>query len=302
VRIRPVLGDLARPLLGLSGDRFEHLAKEIDSIFHSGALVKWTYPYIGLRAANVVGTQEILRLAASHRVKPVHFVSTVGVFASSDAQRLVTESDALETSGPLFVGYAQSKWVAEKLVVHAAHRGLPVTIHRPNIAPHSVTGVFNPSDHVSLMLRGCVQLGAAPDLDLQVSGAPVDYVAAAIVHLSGLSEAFGRVFHLVNDNGMTWNALCAWFSSQGYRIQVEPYSAWLDLLRNQLRTGRENALSALSPLFSDLLFDFVRLPTFDTAGARALLVPCGIECAALDESLLTVYKNYYQRSGFLPRV
>jgi thioester reductase-like protein len=302
-RIRPVLGDLARPLLGLSGGHFNQLAEDTDTIFHSGALVKWTYPYDGLRAANVFGTHEILRLAARQRVKPVHFISTVGVFASGDAQRRVMESDPLESSGPLYIGYAQSKWVAEKLVVHAAQRGLPASIYRPNIGPHSVTGVFNPSDHVSLMLKGCVQLGAAPNLDLRVSGAPVDYVAAAIVHLSGRPEALGRVFHLVNENDMTWSELCGWFSSWGYRISVEPYGTWRDLLHKALHSRQENALSGLSPFFSDdNVFDFVRLPAFDTAGARALLIPIGIECPPICERLLAVYRSYYQQSGFLPHV
>src|SRR4029077_11763018 len=83
--------------------------------------------------------------------------------------RPVRETDPLESSGSLNIGYAQSKWVAEKLVRLAGERGLPVTIYRPNTGGHSATGVFNPNDHLPLLIKGCIQLGAIPeDLGLVV--------------------------------------------------------------------------------------------------------------------------------------
>ena len=75
-RIIPIVGDLSQPLLGLSRDRFNAIAKSVDVIYHNGAWVNFTYPYSQLKAANVSGTQEVLRLAVQSKVKPVHFIST----------------------------------------------------------------------------------------------------------------------------------------------------------------------------------------------------------------------------------
>jgi acyl carrier protein len=75
-RIIPAIGDLSKPLLGLSKTLFQQLAGQVDVIYHNGALVNSTYPYSVLKASNVLGTQEVLRLASLVRVKPVHFTST----------------------------------------------------------------------------------------------------------------------------------------------------------------------------------------------------------------------------------
>src|SRR5262249_47915849 len=79
-RIRVVPGDLSLPLLGLSRERFDELAAAIDAVFHNGALVNMVPPYQALKAANVLGTGEVLRLACQTKPKPVHYISTVSVF------------------------------------------------------------------------------------------------------------------------------------------------------------------------------------------------------------------------------
>lgn len=163
-RIIPVVGDLAEPLLGLSSTQFQALAAEIDTIYHSGALLNYVFPYSALKAANVLGTQEVLRLACQIKVKPVHYVSSVAVFESPVyAGKVVKESDDFSHWEGIFLGYSQTKWVAEKLVKIAGDRGLPVTIHRPPlIGGDSETGIGNTHDFINLMVKGCLQMGCFP--------------------------------------------------------------------------------------------------------------------------------------------
>ena len=71
-RITPVIGDLAQPRLGLSDQAYAALSETIDVIYHSGALVNFIYPYEHLKGANVEGTAEILRLAATTRTIDMH--------------------------------------------------------------------------------------------------------------------------------------------------------------------------------------------------------------------------------------
>jgi acyl carrier protein len=130
-RIVLVYGDLSKPLLGLGITNFEQLASTIDVIYHNGAWVNHIYPYSILKATNVLGTQEILRLASQHHIKPVHFVSTIGTINLNDTGS----------------GYIRSKVVAEKMIKNARKRGLPVCIYRP----YRITDIVKPVYLINLM-------------------------------------------------------------------------------------------------------------------------------------------------------
>ncbi|NJL38964.1 MAG: amino acid adenylation domain-containing protein [Leptolyngbyaceae cyanobacterium SM1_4_3] len=202
-RIIPIVGDLAKPLLGLTHERFQTLSQQVEVIYHSGALVNFVYSYANLKAANVLGTQEVLRLASLHQPKPVHFISTFSVFSEGDRQGkvLIREQDHPEQGNQLKSGYAQSKWVAEKLVSIAGSRGLPVCIYRPGrITGNSQTGQSNLDDFMSHLIKGCIQLGSVPEPenDSFIDMTPIDYVSRAIVHLSKQKQVLGKAFHLVN--------------------------------------------------------------------------------------------------------
>ena len=99
--------------------------------------------------------------------------------------------------GVPYGGYAQSKWVAEKMFVTANKLGIPVTTYRPGpIAGHSRSGVWNEDDMIRNLVKACVTLGAVPDLSIMLDIVPVDYVSKAIVHLSQQRESFGKAFNL----------------------------------------------------------------------------------------------------------
>jgi nucleoside-diphosphate-sugar epimerase/acyl carrier protein len=154
-RLHVVQGDLTLPRLGLSTHAFEQLASGVDAIYHA-AEVNWVASYSALRPANVLGTVEVLRLACTGVPKPVHFLSSVSVCHSTSAPRRVDEDlDALTSIDGLWMGYAQSKCVAEALVRTAGERGLTVTIIRPSlITGDRVTGRSNPDDLISRFVAG----------------------------------------------------------------------------------------------------------------------------------------------------
>lgn len=300
-RIIPVIGDLAQPLLGLSESQFDIMAKQIDVIYHCGALVKWTYPYSTLKAANVLGTQEVIRLACQYKVKALHFISTVGVFSSPDySSEIVSEEECLENSGSLTNGYAQSKWVAEKLVNIAASRGLPITIHRPNTEGHSQTGVFNQHDHLCKILKGCIQLGSAPiDLKMVVASAPIDYASKAVIYLSRQNKSLGKVFHLVNPQPLEWKEWLNCICSLGYPLKKLPYQQWKAEMIDKIKTSQNNELYGISPIFSDALLENSQIPKFSCKNTLDGLANTSIVCPPLDEKLLSTYFSYFVRSGFL---
>jgi thioester reductase-like protein len=296
-RIVPVVGDLIAPRLGL-GDRFHALSARVDAIYHCAAAVNWTYPYSALAAANVDGTRRVLELATAGAPLPVHFVSTVGVFASQgSAGRTVSEADALATSGPLAVGYAQTKWVAERLVRIAGERGLPVSVYRPSTGGDSRTGAFNARDHLTLILGAAIELGCAPESDLPVQIAPVDVVARSLVELS-LRRPPGGTFHLVGRDVLTWAELFDLVRECGYLLDRAEPAVWLERVADAGRNGQARSLSALLPFLRDALA-VSALPRFDRAGTDAALAGSGIELPPLDARLLDLYLRRFVATGFI---
>ena len=204
-RLIAIAGDLSKPLLGIDDLQFKSLALEIDSIIHCGAEVNLIKPYSSLKQSNVLGTQEVLRLATTNgyiktKVKPVHYISTNGIFPvdskayhendTPEPVHLKEDVDLDKFTPFLSEGYAMTKWVAERMVTVAESRGLPVSILRPgNMAGSSLTGISNPDDLNYLLIQGILDAGCAPLLDTTyaLDLTPVDFAAKAVTQLAALS-------------------------------------------------------------------------------------------------------------------
>ncbi len=74
-RVLPVCGDLGQEKLGLTQETWDFLAAEMDSIYHNGATVNYLFNYDRMRDANVLGTNEVLKLAFEGKTKR-NYVST----------------------------------------------------------------------------------------------------------------------------------------------------------------------------------------------------------------------------------
>lgn len=308
-RIIPVCGDLASPGLGLTEQRYREIAAHVSAIYHNGALVNFIQPYRALKPANVLGTQEVLRLACTGKPKAIHYVSTLSVFSEKKPAHPqgFAEYDEPRLTEHLDNGYAQSKWVAEKLVRQARDRGFQVSIYRPaTVAGDTLNGIWNVDDFLCRLLKGCIQLGSVPVGNNRMDMAPVDYMSRAIVSLSLLPSSIGACFHLNHPAPPYSDELVDWFSLSGYRLDRIPYQEWVKKI---LATGESNrkdfALSPLLSMFSDqnrndeadvLEENDIR---YDCSETQGVLSKLGIECALLDGELLARYQTYFKRSGFV---
>jgi amino acid adenylation domain-containing protein/thioester reductase-like protein len=315
-RITPVLGDLSQPYLGLLPDQFQHLAGQIDLIYHNGALINFVYPYYKLKPANVLGTQEILRLATQAKAIPVHYISTTSVFDSlsyfNDNKRVIFEHEQPQYSQGLLTGYAQSKWVAEKLMAAARERGLPVVIYRPGvIIGDSRSGIWNTDDFTCRFIKGCIQLGYTHDLDELLQLTPVDFVSKAIVYLSKQAGSPGQSFHILNPQRLHQRQIDDWLRAAGYKLEQLPYRQWREKLLEVAGRSPDHALYPLLPLFIEQvpgtagltvpeIFTQDREPNFDCQNLLTGLAGSGIVCPPLEAELFNTYLAYFTRSGYLP--
>jgi thioester reductase-like protein/amino acid adenylation domain-containing protein len=303
-RIIPVLGDLSQPRLGLSRAEFHNLASTINLIYHNGAFVNLVYPYSALREANVLGIKEILKLAASVQIKPVHFISTLDVFQSPHYAQMdvILEDDNLDGGALLADGYSQSKWVGEKLMMAARSRGIPTSIYRPSmVVGHSQTGASQSNDLVCRLIKGLVQLGSAPKLDLRLSLTPVDYVSRAIIHLSQQPASVNKAFHLVTPQPVSLSQIVHELRSCGYPIEWVNYDKWQSLLLQAASVQANNALSPLLFLFTEwgsqnqkpyLETSALVSQAFDCQNTSAGLAEVDITCPPIDTQVWRAYFSY----------
>jgi thioester reductase-like protein len=294
-RITIVVGDLTQPRLGIAQAQYEMLTHQVDAVYHVGAKVNWSYPYQMLKAANVGGTEQVLRLAATHRSVPMHHVSTVGVFAPATTELAARRVDG--QTGPadaLLNGYGQSKWVAEQLVAQAKARGLPISLYRPGLIGGDEVSGAGPSDDVTWrFLKGVMQAKAAPDLPQLFEISPVDYVSEAIVHLSLQREHVGQTFHLGNPSRVTGNTLLEYVRAAGYRIDEVSPESWAE----RIRADATNTFHTLIDVF-DSVMSGLRL-TIDTSTTQRALSSTEIRCSAISAELLRTYIAYFVATGYL---
>ena len=294
-RAVPLAADLDDPALGCAPGVYQRLIHSVAAIVHCAADVNWALPYEGLRAANVLLTLNLLRFAASGVRKRFHFISSLAACYSTRARFAATEDAPAPDPAGMHLGYAQSKWVGERLVEACRDRGLDATLYRPSlIIADAESGIGNDDDLLAQLMRGVIALGHAPDLDWRLDACPVDYVARAIgraVHLPGECP---KALHLRNPRPARWSEAVLWMNVRGYRVALEPFAAWIERaehaskdpahvlhrLRGFLFAQGESGRT-LPEIYADPQFAQVNAERSD-----ALIARFGMECPRLGARML----------------
>lgn len=304
-----VEGDLAEPRLGLDEPTAARLSGELDAIYHAGAAVDWVQPYSALRDCNVTGTLELLRLASARSPVPFHFLSSLAVCYSTLSTEAGEQLDAMTHAAGVHLGYAQSKVVAEALVREAGRRGLPVRIIRPAlIAGEGRSGISNVDDLIALMIRGCVHMGAAPDLDWTLDAVPVDHVARCVTRLGQPKTGRDDVVHLVNPGARNWRECVLFLRLRGHPMRLLPYADWARLLQ-LAPDDRENPLHALRGFllrrapaadifFPELYSNERRTDVRSHASLQRTAASAGAP-PPLDAALLERYTTHFEHAGVM---
>ncbi|EST07660.1 AMP-binding enzyme C-terminal domain protein [Kalmanozyma brasiliensis GHG001] len=344
-KLEVVLGDLAAPQrLGMSEEVYDKLADEVDDILHNGALVHWVYPYSKLRAANVGSTICAIKLCnAGKKAKTLTFVSSTSALdtdhyihlsdsilhgqdpaqAGPDALHGVPETDDIEANAKgLTTGYGQSKWVAEKLIMIAASRGLKASIVRPGyVVGDSTTAVTNTDDFLWRLVKGSIQLGLIPDMHNSINMVPVDHVAriATLACLNNAKElqtinrtpgTHAKVFHVTNHPSIRFNDMLGQLSRYGWKVEQTEYVQWRARLEEHVLTSSSGSVedNALFPLLHFVLDDLptsTKSPELDDRHTQAILDAAGEgktqgTVMGVDRSLVGTYLAWLLAVGFLP--
>ncbi|MFK3647590.1 amino acid adenylation domain-containing protein [Lysobacter enzymogenes] len=295
IEIEP--GDLAAPALGFAPARFDALGERLDAIYHNGAWVHSLHPYRTLKPANVLGTLEVMRLAARGAPTRVHYVSTIATLPPRDAlaARDLDEEALFARWQDLRTGYAQSKWTAEQLLRAGATRGLPFATYRPtHISGDSATALGNDRDTWSLFVDACLRQRCVPELEDTLNWMPVDWMSAFLVELSLREGLDGRSLNLIHPQSFPFARLAeAIAASDGAPVRRIGYREWL------ARCAADPASADVGAVLSaDLADDNGATGPFDDpriGNAVAELIGAA-RCPPLDDALLRAYVNSRNRA------
>ncbi len=304
-RVVAIPGDLAAPRLGLSEDDYAAIARTVEVVYHNGARVNHVDPYARLRAVNVESTREVLRLATTGRIKPVHFVSTVGVTVGSAAvDGPIAESTRLAARDLPENGYARSKWAAEELVRAAGERGVPVAIHRPGtICGDPAAGMNSADDSFWNLVRAAAILGVAPEVgETAVPLVPVTYVAAAIVAISRAARHEG-VYHLVNREPVPVREVFASLRDHGMPVATADLDTVRDALERQAAARADSGDDSLvrAVLTAGNYAGFAAEFAWADDAAREALRDTEIRCPVVDRAAVDAFVREFVVTGFLPQ-
>lgn len=242
-RIAAVEGDLSVVKFGLDDNAYKTLCGAIDVIYHLGAQVNYARAYQDLMKTNVLGAESMIRFACTSKLKAINFVSTKYVCFGLSAQGVNIHRD--ETSVPdasgVFVGYTQSKWVAEKLFEQAQQRGVPVSIFRPGQISGAISSdAVLPDDAFHHLIKLFISMSSIPDENDWKGGVidvvPVDFAARALVKIGLKPCSYSKHYNLVNPNPMPVNhffhLLHKWREGAGTASETEvvtkPFKSWAD--------------------------------------------------------------------------
>lgn len=190
--------NLSRPNLGLSAEDYALLAENVDLIIHNAwrvdfnlSLQSFANPYL-LSVRSTIGLS-----AASKKKARIFFVSSV---SSMMAGSTVGESVPEDFSGPIALGYAESKCIAEKILAAASSTsGTPVTILRVG----QVAGSTDPEapawptqEWLYPVIKTSRALGLFPATLVPINWVPINLASSAITEL---------LFNPAKDNFQVYN-------------------------------------------------------------------------------------------------
>lgn len=296
-RIVIIEADISNDAFGLSTQQYQSLSEKIDTIYHCGAQVNTMASYTHLRNSNVQGTIEIIKFATKSVDKAIHYISTLSSAVKLDRDGCYSEEFPDSDVHNLVGGYPITKWVSERLLTQVKNRGLPVTIYRlGHILGQMDTGMTSLNNSLLYFIKGCLQLGLAPNWKENITFLPVDFASQAVIDISFYHPKMSAVYHLDHPYGIMWTDLVAWLQNYGYSINLCSHRHWRDKLSS---ISTDNALYPFLPQYL-AEENPPETPSTNVEHAMSVLKEINLSFPEITDQLLHIYFNYLCQTEFLP--
>ncbi|WP_119291770.1 SDR family oxidoreductase [Azohydromonas sediminis] len=308
-RAIPVYGDLTAKRLGVGADDIKALKGQIDHVYHLAAVYDLEADADSQIAVNVEGTRAAVEFTKAIDAGHFHHVSSIAVAGLYEG---VFREDMFDEAENLDHPYFMTKHESEKIVRRECK--VPWTVYRPAaVVGDSRTGEMDKIDGPYYFFKLIQRMRQIlppwfPSVGLEggrINLVPVDFVVAALDHISHQKRPSGQCFHLVDPQGYRVGDILDVFSRAAHapKMNVFVNAALFGFTPKSVRKG----LMALAPvrrirdavmkdlgLPEDVLM-LVNYPTrFDRRETDKALAGSGIECPKLHDYAWRLW-DYWER-------
>ena len=308
-RALPVFGDLTAKKLGVAPDDIRRLKGQIDHFYHLAAVYDLSADEASQIKVNIEGTRSAVEFAKAIDAGHLHHVSSIaaaGLYEGVFREDMFDEAEGLEHP------YFMTKHESEKIVRKECK--VPWTVYRPAlVVGDSHTGEMDKIDGPYYFFKLIQRMRQIlppwmPSVGLEggrINIVPVDFVVAALDHISHHFHASGKCYHLVDPQGYRVGDVLDIFSKAAHAPKMNLFinAALLGFVPKSVKKG----LMALAPVrrvraavmkdlgVPDDMFTFINFPTrYDCREALAALKGSGIECPQLPDYAWRLW-DYWER-------
>jgi len=305
-----VVGDLAKPGLGVAAADAKKLKGKIDHFFHLAAIYDLTASAEDQQVANVEGTRNAVRFAETLQAGCFHHVSSIaaaGLYEGTFREDMFDEAEELDHP------YFKTKHDSEGVVRRECKR--PFRVYRPGfVVGHSKTGEIDKIDGPYYFFKSLQKMRSMlppwmPMIGIEggrINIVPVDFVADALDHLAHKKGLDGKCFHLTDPEPHRIGEVLNIFANAGHAPQMtmRVNAKMFGFIPAPILYG----LGSLAPVkraikvvLTDLgiprdVFQFINWPTrYDSREAAKALKGSGIEVPPLETYAPQLW-DYWERN------
>ncbi|GMV01274.1 MAG: SDR family oxidoreductase [Burkholderiaceae bacterium] len=308
-RAIPIVGDIARPGLGIRAADRKRLDGRIRHVFHLAAIYDLKAGTEEQVAVNVQGTRHLVEFANAIGAGCLNHVSSI---AAAGLYEGVFREDMFEQAENLDHPYYATKHESEAIV--RSESKVPFRIYRPGlVVGDSRTGAMDKIDGPYYFFKLIQRLRRMVPSWMPMVGieggrinlVPVDFVVAALDHIAHARGLDGGCFHLVDPEPMRVGDVLNAFARAAHAppMSIRINAALVGFIPKSVTRG----LMALTPVrrvrnavmkdlgLPDDILQFVNYPTrFDCRETLKALEGSGIACPRLEDYAWVLW-DYWER-------
>ena len=243
--------ELPRPKLGLSAEDYESITEDVTHIIHNAWLMnaKWPIKHFEPQLQimrNMLDLAHQISIRRPYDTKItfqfISSIATVGHWPLLTGKTLVPE-ERMTIDSVLPTGYGDAKYICELMLEETLpkypDRFRSMTVRPGQVAGSSITGYWNPMEHLPFLWKSSQTLKALPDFEGLLSWTPVDDVAATLVDLLLLSPDISPrpYYHIDNPIRQPWSEMTPLLASEmGVPLgNIIPFPEWVQRVREHPR-------------------------------------------------------------------
>ncbi|MBS3804228.1 MAG: SDR family oxidoreductase [Oleiphilaceae bacterium] len=309
-QIKVVVGDLAKPNLGLDDQDLKSLYGNIDHFFHLAAVYDMGANEESQAVANIEGTRHAVQAAEAMGAKRFHHVSSIaaaGMFEGIFREDMFEEAEHLEHP------YFMTKHESERVVREECR--VPHRIYRPGLViGDSTTGEMNKIDGPYYFFKLIQKIRRAlpqwvPTIGIEggyLNVVPVDFVVDSMDYIAHLDGEDGNCFHLVDSKPYKVGEILNIFAEAGHaprmamRIDSRVFGFIPPFIRESLKNlppVKRLTNAVLDDMgIPDSVLGFINYPTrFDARETERVLKDTGISVPRLPDYAPAIW-DFWERN------